>query len=141
MQRGMTRRVGAQVSRRKDGQRFRLMIEADPDVADEDVSSVVPCFTNPICVLSKRKHHHAGGSPDSTSSSTKRSRVSSTPQAASASAASAASAALAAAAAAASHGASLASIKGVCNVVARGGRVPMPMPPVSVQTWRRWSAM
>lgn len=45
------------VSRRKDGQRFKLKIEVDPEKAKGHPWTVNPAFTNPICVLSKRKNH------------------------------------------------------------------------------------
>lgn len=53
------------VSRRKDGQRFCLRLDADNSKCEEDVSEIEGCFTNPICVLSKRKNHStgAGGTP------------------------------------------------------------------------------
>ncbi|TYZ58804.1 hypothetical protein PybrP1_001580 [[Pythium] brassicae (nom. inval.)] len=47
------------VSRRKDGQRFKLRIEVDQEQCTANVSDLTPIFTNAICVLSKRKHHHA----------------------------------------------------------------------------------
>ncbi|KAH9197853.1 hypothetical protein AeNC1_000130 [Aphanomyces euteiches] len=40
------------VSRRKDGQRFKLRIEVEPSNGVD----LAPAFTTPICVLSKRKH-------------------------------------------------------------------------------------
>jgi hypothetical protein len=46
-----------QVSRRKDGQRFKLKIEADREQCTTNVDDLSPVFTNAICVLSKRKHH------------------------------------------------------------------------------------
>lgn len=46
-----------QVSRRKDGQRFKLRIEVDQEQCTANVSDLTPVFTNAICVLSKRKHH------------------------------------------------------------------------------------
>ncbi|DBA03181.1 TPA: hypothetical protein N0F65_003901 [Lagenidium giganteum] len=46
------------VSRRKDGQRFKLLIEADQEQCTANVSDLSGVFTNAICVLSKRKHHH-----------------------------------------------------------------------------------
>lgn len=46
-----------QVSRRKDGQRFKLRIEVDQEQCTANVSDLTPIFTNAICVLSKRKHH------------------------------------------------------------------------------------
>ncbi|KAF0749275.1 hypothetical protein AaE_007087, partial [Aphanomyces astaci] len=41
------------VSRRKDGQRFKLKIDVDP--TRSVLSGVTPVVTTPICVLSKRK--------------------------------------------------------------------------------------
>ncbi|GLD99894.1 hypothetical protein PINS_up008622 [Pythium insidiosum] len=46
------------VSRRKDGQRFKLRIEVDEEQCTANVADLTPIFTNAICVLSKRKHHH-----------------------------------------------------------------------------------
>lgn len=46
------------MSRRKDGQRFKLRIEVDQEQCTANVSDLSPIFTNAICVLSKRKHHH-----------------------------------------------------------------------------------
>lgn len=56
------------VSRRKDGQRFKLRIEVDQEQCTANVADLTPIFTNAICVLSKRKHH--GGSYNSASSDT-----------------------------------------------------------------------
>mmetsp|Transcript_27169 Transcript_27169/g.87327 ORF Transcript_27169/g.87327 Transcript_27169/m.87327 type:complete len:485 (-) Transcript_27169:100-1554(-) len=55
------------VSRRKDGQRFCLRVDANSDLCEEDVSDIQGCFTDPICVLSKRKNHlrYAGSDRDS----------------------------------------------------------------------------
>ncbi|POM69377.1 Hypothetical protein PHPALM_14343 [Phytophthora palmivora] len=44
------------VSRRKDGQRFKLRIEVDQEQCTANVADLTPVFTNAICVLSKRKH-------------------------------------------------------------------------------------
>uniref|UniRef100_K3WB50 Uncharacterized protein n=1 Tax=Globisporangium ultimum (strain ATCC 200006 / CBS 805.95 / DAOM BR144) TaxID=431595 RepID=K3WB50_GLOUD len=60
--RGNTRKASVQfrlekVSRRKDGQRFKLRIEVDQEQCTANVSDLTPIFTNAICVLSKRKHH------------------------------------------------------------------------------------
>ncbi|RQM26514.1 hypothetical protein B5M09_005991 [Aphanomyces astaci] len=44
---------GTSVSRRKDGQRFKLKIDVDP--TRSVLSGVTPVVTTPICVLSKRK--------------------------------------------------------------------------------------
>ncbi|KAI9914217.1 hypothetical protein PsorP6_006326 [Peronosclerospora sorghi] len=44
------------VSRRKDGQRFKLRIEVDQEQCTANVADLNPVFTNAICVLSKRKH-------------------------------------------------------------------------------------
>lgn len=56
------------VSRRKDGQRFKLRIEVDQEQCTANVADLTPIFTNAICVLSKRKHH--GGSYNSASNDT-----------------------------------------------------------------------
>lgn len=53
-----------QVSRRKDGQRFKLRIEVDQEQCTANVADLTPIFTNAICVLSKRKHHHHSSSSD-----------------------------------------------------------------------------
>lgn len=55
------------VSRRKDGQRFCLRVDANSELCEEDVSDIQGCFTDPICVLSKRKNHlrYAGSDRDS----------------------------------------------------------------------------
>ncbi|KAH7462646.1 uncharacterized protein KRP23_13662 [Phytophthora ramorum] len=44
------------VSRRKDGQRFKLRLEVDQEQCTANVADLTPVFTNAICVLSKRKH-------------------------------------------------------------------------------------
>jgi hypothetical protein len=44
------------VSRRKDGQRFKLRVEVDQEQCTANVADLTPVFTNAICVLSKRKH-------------------------------------------------------------------------------------
>lgn len=49
----MTR--ATQVSRRKDGQRFKLFVEPDRDRCHEVFTRVRGVFTNPVTVLSKRK--------------------------------------------------------------------------------------
>jgi len=61
--RAATRKASVQfrlekVSRRKDGQRFKLRIEVDQEQCTANVADLTPIFTNAICVLSKRKHHH-----------------------------------------------------------------------------------
>ncbi|GAB9463461.1 hypothetical protein Gpo141_00000920 [Globisporangium polare] len=60
--RGHSRKASVQfrlekVSRRKDGQRFKLRIGVDQEQCTANVSDLTPIFTNAICVLSKRKHH------------------------------------------------------------------------------------
>ncbi len=60
--RAATRKASVQfrlekVSRRKDGQRFKLRIEVDQEQCTANVVDLSPIFTNAICVLSKRKHH------------------------------------------------------------------------------------
>ncbi|CAH0473822.1 unnamed protein product [Peronospora belbahrii] len=59
--RASTRKASVQfrlekVSRRKDGQRFKLRIEVDQEQCTANVADLTPVFTNAICVLSKRKH-------------------------------------------------------------------------------------
>ena len=44
------------MSRRKDGQRFKLFVEVDTAKSTADVNMIIGCFTNPVCVMSKRKH-------------------------------------------------------------------------------------
>ncbi|RLN95632.1 hypothetical protein BBJ28_00020453 [Nothophytophthora sp. Chile5] len=53
------------VSRRKDGQRFKLRIEVDQEQCTANVADLTPIFTNAICVLSKRKHHSSYASDTS----------------------------------------------------------------------------
>lgn len=44
------------VSRRKDGQLFKIFVEADPDQCSPfDVSGITACFSAAVCVRSKRK--------------------------------------------------------------------------------------
>nr|CCA18095.1 conserved hypothetical protein [Albugo laibachii Nc14] len=45
------------VSRRKDGQRFKLRIEVDYEQCAANMEDLMPVFTTSICVLSKRKHN------------------------------------------------------------------------------------
>lgn len=45
------------VSRRKDGQRFKLKIEPNRDLCTANISDLEHVFTNAICVLSKRKYN------------------------------------------------------------------------------------
>lgn len=54
------------VSRRKDGQRFKLRIEVDQEQCTANVADLTPVFTNAICVLSKRKHPSSYNSDSST---------------------------------------------------------------------------
>eukprot|EP00753_Platysulcus_tardus_P019645 PLAT7386.1.p1 GENE.PLAT7386.1~~PLAT7386.1.p1 ORF type:complete len:427 (+),score=197.76 PLAT7386.1:71-1351(+) len=48
------------VSRRKDGQRFKIRVEVDCDRAVDDLSDIRGCYSTPICVLSKRKLPQSG---------------------------------------------------------------------------------
>lgn len=50
------------VSRRKDGQRFKVLFEVDDSgECPEEFKHMKPVLTEPICVMSKRKAHAAGG--------------------------------------------------------------------------------
>ncbi|KAI9921624.1 hypothetical protein PsorP6_000805 [Peronosclerospora sorghi] len=49
------------VSRRKDGQRFKLRTEVDQEKCSVNVADIHPVFTNAIYVLSKRKHPSSYG--------------------------------------------------------------------------------
>ena len=44
------------MSRRKDGQRFKLFVEVDTAKSTANVNMIIGCFTDPVCVMSKRKH-------------------------------------------------------------------------------------
>lgn len=53
------------VSRRKDGQRFKVKIEPNHDLCTANISDLNHVFTNSICVLSKRKYTTASSSDPS----------------------------------------------------------------------------
>eukprot|EP00516_Mucochytrium_quahogii_P007041 CAMPEP_0203749202 /NCGR_PEP_ID=MMETSP0098-20131031/3850_1 /ASSEMBLY_ACC=CAM_ASM_000208 /TAXON_ID=96639 /ORGANISM=" , Strain NY0313808BC1" /LENGTH=318 /DNA_ID=CAMNT_0050638191 /DNA_START=334 /DNA_END=1290 /DNA_ORIENTATION=+ len=72
------------VSRRKDGQRFKVRFDLDEQLSTPLCREVKPAFTSPVCVLSKRKfpslHHDGHGSlsvPQKKLSAAKRSKSSS----------------------------------------------------------------
>lgn len=50
------------VSRRKDGQRFKVLFEVDDSgECPDEFKHMKPVLTEPICVMSKRKAHAVGG--------------------------------------------------------------------------------
>ncbi|OQR91952.1 hypothetical protein ACHHYP_04190 [Achlya hypogyna] len=51
------------VSRRKDGQRFKLKIEVDTEQCTANMDDLAPVYTTAICVLSKRKYPSQDAAP------------------------------------------------------------------------------